>query len=308
MTSVATRSRRAEPKAPAPERPILVATAGEDESRGALRVAAALAAIDGAPVVALGVAAPFPHNLSARVTLRPPPSIDEQTRRDLQERIRDSLSEIPGSESWVVRAFTGTPADLVHAAAAQWKARMIVVGTGRHTRLDRIFGSETAVAVMRSARIPVLAVHKRATGLPARAVAAVDFTDASLSAATVAAQLLATDGTLFVAHVCAFGEAKAKSGDLIDIYRAGAQTKLDETVSLLRTRTRRRVEGVMLTGEPGSAIVAFARRERCDLIALGGHPMALFDRILLGSVRTRVVRDAACSVLIAPPDRGAASA
>jgi nucleotide-binding universal stress UspA family protein len=36
--------------------------------------------------------------------------------------------------------------------------------------------------------------------------------------------------------------------------------------------------------------------------------MALFDRILLGSVRTRVVRDAACSVLIAPPDRGAASA
>ena len=84
MTSVATRSRRAEPKAPAPERPILVATAGEDESRGALRVAAALAAIDGAPVVALGVAAPFPHNLSARVTLRPPPSIDEQTRRDLQ--------------------------------------------------------------------------------------------------------------------------------------------------------------------------------------------------------------------------------
>jgi nucleotide-binding universal stress UspA family protein len=64
----------------------------------------------------------------------------------------------------------------------------------------------------------------------------------------------------------------------------------------------------MLTGEPAGAIVAFARRERCDLIALGGHPMALFDRILLGSVRTRVVRDAACSVLIAPPDRGAASA
>ncbi len=132
-------------------------------------------------------------------------------------------------------------------------------------------------------------------------MAAVDFTDASLSAATVAAQLLAKDGTLFVAHVCAFGEAKAKSGDLIDIYRAGAEAKLDKAVSLLRTRTKRRVEGVMLTGEPGSAIVAFARRERCDLIALGGHPMALLDRILLGSVRTRVVRDAACSVLIAPP-------
>jgi nucleotide-binding universal stress UspA family protein len=300
MTSVATRSRRAETTAAAPERPILVATAGEDESHGALMVAAALSAMDGAPVVALGVAAPFPHNLSARVTLRPPTSIDEQ--------IRDSLSGVPGSESWVVRAFTGTPADLVHAAAATWKARMIVLGTGSHTRLDRIFGSETAVAVMRNARIPVLAVYARATGLPARAVAAVDFTDASLSAATVAAQLLAKDGTLVVAHVCAFGDAKAKPGDLIDIYRAGAQAKLDEAVSLLRTRTKRRVEAVMLTGEAGSAVVAFARRERCDLIALGGHPLGLVDRILLGSVRTRVVRNASCSVLIAPPDRADVSA
>jgi universal stress protein A len=305
MTSVAARTRRAvsTPRARATKHPILVATAGEIESRGALRVAAALAQREGAPVVALGVAAPFAHNLSARLSLRPPVSIDEQTRRDLHERIRDSLKDVPESKSWVVRAFTGTPADLVHAAAAKWKARMIVLGTGRHTRLDRIFGSETAVAVMRNARINVLAVHTGATGLPSRAVAAVDFTDASLSAATVAAQLLGTDGRLFVAHVCAFGEAKAKPGDLIDMYRAGAQAKLDETVALLRTRTKRRVEGVMLTGEAGSAIVAFARRERCDLIALGGHPLSLVDRILLGSVRTRVVRNAVCSVLIAPPTR-----
>jgi nucleotide-binding universal stress UspA family protein len=267
-------------------------------------VAAALAALYRAPVVALGVAAPFPHNLSARAALRPPASIDEKTRRDLHERIRQSLREVPQSESWIVRAFTGTPADFVHAAAKEWKARMIVLGTGRHSRLDRIFGSETAVAVMRNARVPVLAVHKRATGLPEGAVAAVDFTEASLAAATLAAQLLAPDGTLFVAHVCAFGEGKAKPGDLIDLYRAGAQAKLDEAVSRVRALTKRRVNAVMLSGEAGGAIVSFARREHCDLIALGGHPLALVDRILLGSVRTRVVRDAACSVLIAPPDVG----
>jgi nucleotide-binding universal stress UspA family protein len=309
VTAIATRSRRAasKPKASSSERPILVATAGEDESRGALRVAAALSASIHAPVVALGVAAPFPHNFSARITLRPPTSIDEKTRRDVHDRIRESLREIPQSDSWIVRAFTGTPADLVAAAADEWKARMIVVGTGRHSRLDRIFGSETAIAVMRSARVPVLAVHKRATGLPERAVAAVDFTDASLAAATLAAQLLGPGGTLFVAHVCAFGEAKAKPGDLIDLYRAGARAKLGEVASLVRTRTKRRVTAAMLTGEAGSAIVSFARRERCDLIALGGHPLALIDRILIGSVRTRIVRDAPSSVLIAPPDVGAAT-
>jgi nucleotide-binding universal stress UspA family protein len=308
MTSVATRTRRAaaRPIGRASQRPILVATAGEIESRGALRVAAALASLKGAPVVALGVAAPF-ADFSGRMTLRPAVSVDEQTRRDMHDRIRASLEEIPGSKSWTVRAFTGTPADLVNDAAAKWKARMIVLGLGRHSRLDRIFGSETAVAVMRAARIPVLAVHRRATGLPVRAAAAVDFTDASLSAAMVAAELLATNGTLLAVHVRAFGEGKATPGDLMDLYRAGAQTKLEETISLLQKRTKRRVEGRMVTGEPGKAIVAFARREHCDLIAVGGHPLALIDRILLGSVRTRVVRDAACSVLIAPPDHSDAT-
>src|SRR5262245_16400596 len=229
MTSVATRTRRApaRPRARASEKPILVATAGEAESLGALRAAAALAALEGAPGVARGGAAPF-ADFSGRMPLRPAVSVDEHTRRDLHDRIRESLEEIPGSEAWTVRAFTGTPADLVHDAAAKWKARMIVLGLGRHSRLDRIFGSETAVAVMRNARIPVLAVHRRATGLPVRAAAAVDFTDASLSAAALAAELLAPNGTLLAVHVRAFGDGKAKPGDLMDLYRTGAEAKLEQ--------------------------------------------------------------------------------
>ena len=180
---------------------------------------------------------------------------------------------------------------------------MIVLGIGRHNRIDRIFGTETAVAVMRGSTIPVLAVSRRASGLPARAVVALDFTPASLAAASLAADLLADDGTLVVLHVCAFAGAKAKAGDLVDLYRAGARAKLDEAVRMLKRRTRRRVEGVMLEGDPGATLVSYARREHCDLIALGGHHLGLMDRVLLGSVRTRVVRDAPCSVLIAPAGR-----
>jgi nucleotide-binding universal stress UspA family protein len=287
-------------KAGAP--PILVATAGEAESIGALRLTAALAAADKAAVVVLGVAPPFPHNVATLLSMRQPVSIDEHSRRDLQETVRRSLEGVPGADSWQVRAFTGTPADAINEAASRWKTRMIILGLGRHGRLARIFGRETAVEVMRRARLPVIAVHPKATGLPVRAVVALDFTVASLSAATVAASVLAANGTLYLAHVCAFGEAKAKRGDLVDVYRAGARTKLDEVVKQLRRRTSRRVEGLMLTGDPGRAIVAYATRSRSDLIALGGHRLALVDRILLGSVRTRVVRDAPCSVLIAPPD------
>jgi nucleotide-binding universal stress UspA family protein len=193
------------------------------------------------------------------------------------------------------------PPDLIIAAATRWKASIIVLGIGRHNRVDRVFGTETAVAVMRGARIPVLAVPHRMSALPARAVAALDFTPASLAAATLAADLLADDGTLFVAHVCAFRGAKSTPGDLVDVYRAGARAKLDEAVQMLKRQMSQRVEGVMLDGEPGPALVSYARHEHCDLIALGGHHLGLIDRILLGSVRTRVVRDAPCSVLIAPP-------
>jgi nucleotide-binding universal stress UspA family protein len=148
-------------------------------------------------------------------------------------------------------------------------------------------------------------VSAEARSLPSHACAAVDFTPASLAAATLAAALLSTDGTLSLVHACAFKGANAQPGGLIDLYRSGAQAKLDEAVADVRRHTRRRVEGVMIDGEPAATILGFAQRERCDLIALGGHEQGLVDRILLGSVRTRVLRSAKCSVLVAPPTAGA---
>ena len=61
------------------------------------------------------------------------------------------------------------------------------------------------------------------------------------------------------------------------------------------------VETVLLQGEAGQALLKYARAADVDLIRLGGHEQGLMDRILLGSIRTRVVRAATCSVLIAPP-------
>ena len=287
---------------------ILLATAGRPESRGALRVASALARREQCPVLVLGVAMPFPHDLSTLVSMHQPMVIDEQNRRAILASVRRSLRNIDGADGWEKRVFVGMPPDEIQAVAERCNASLIVLGLGRHNRVDRIVGSETAVAVMRHTRIPVLAVRTNASRLPTRAVAAIDFTPASLAAASLAAELLAEDGTLVVAHVCAFGDSESRPGDLIDLYRAGARAKLDDAVRTLEMRTTRAVQGVMLEGDPGKSIVRYARKDHCDLIALGGHEMGLVDRVLLGSVRTRVVRDAPCSVLIAPPDRVAAAA
>jgi nucleotide-binding universal stress UspA family protein len=251
--------------------------------------------------MALGVAVPFPHKVTPLFTGNPPVSIDEESRLHLLAHIRRRLQSLPAADDWSKRAVIGWPADVINTVAASWKASLIVLGIGRHRRVDRLFGTETAIAVIKHARTPVLAVNPKARELPVRACAAVDFTEASLSSAVLAGRLLATDGTLTLVHASAFKGMKAIQGDLVDVYRTGVHAKLGKAVAEVRRRARCHVAGVLLEGEPGATILEYANREHCDLISLGGHEQGLIDRILLGSVRTRVLRRAKCSVLIAPP-------
>jgi nucleotide-binding universal stress UspA family protein len=280
---------------------IVVATAGEPDSLGALNLAARLARYRNASVLAVGVSTPFPHSVSSFVALKPAIVADEDNRIDVLSHLRDQVSTMPGAERWLKRAVVGFPADVINATAEEWKAGLIVVGLGRHGRMDRLFGTETAVAVIKRAHVAVLAVPATVVDLPKRACAAIDFSPASISAAATAAKLLSTDGTLTLVHACAFSGLTAAEGDFVDVYRAGVRAKLDVAVAELRRRTRRHVDMAVLDGEPGDALLEYARRHHCDLLALGGHELGLMERVLLGSVRTRVLRGATCSVLIAPP-------
>ena len=286
---------------------LLVATTATYESGGAVRLAAALSARDHSQVLALGVALPFPHDRSGMFALKTATTVYEEHRRKLLDDLRRSLRGIAATETWSTQAAIGMAADEINEAAANWGAFLILLGRGRHNTLDRTFGGETAVAIARSARVPLIAVPPTTRDLPRHALIAADFTEASVAAGEFATRLLASDGFVSVSHACAFAGAPHHDGDLVDIYRAGARTKLEEFVRDLRGRTGAHVEGVMLEGEPATALLAYARRERCDLIALGGHAQGLMDRILLGSVRTQVLRGARCSVLIVPPGAMATS-
>ena len=279
---------------------LVVATAGDDNSVGALHLASALARRDSATVIALGALSPFPGDV-ATIVPSSPLFIDEKARRRLLDAIKNRVEGVPRSDRWTKRALVGDPAVVVNDVASSTGASIILMGLGHHGRFDRMFGGETTIPLIKHARVPVLVVAPRVRSLPRHAVAALDFTKASIAAATLAASLLASNGTLTLAHACPFGDVKAHEGDLVDLYRAGARAKLDQAVRDMRRRTRRRIDSVMLSGEPGDAILRYADRARCDLIALGGHEQGLMDRVLLGSVRTRVVRGAKCSILIAPP-------
>jgi nucleotide-binding universal stress UspA family protein len=67
------------------------------------------------------------------------------------------------------------------------------------------------------------------------------------------------------------------------------------------------VEHVFLQGDPATRIVAYAADAGMDLIVMGTHGRTGLERLLLGSVAEKVMREALCSVLVVKlPKRAAA--
>ena len=276
---------------------LLVGATGDESSVGALHVAAAIGRRSGAVVQVLTVSTPFPHAVGvADVTL--PPIADEENRRVALGAVKTRLGKVADTEQWNVQAVVGWPGEAIVDAAERWPASLIVLGKGSHHAWDRLFGPETAISVARHARAPVLAVAPAARKVPSRVVAAIDFTKSSVNAAKLAARIMAPAGTLTLVHVSAFDDSNAGEGSLAALYDTGVADKLDECRREIQRATHRRVETAVLTGEVVGRLVEYADHERCDLIAVGGHHLGFVDRILMGSVRSGVLRSASCSVLI----------
>jgi nucleotide-binding universal stress UspA family protein len=68
--------------------------------------------------------------------------------------------------------------------------------------------------------------------------------------------------------------------------------------------TRIPVSHVLLEGDPASEIVRYGRDAGIDLIVMGTHGRTGVERLLMGSVAEKVLRDAPCSVLVVKLPRG----
>jgi nucleotide-binding universal stress UspA family protein len=64
------------------------------------------------------------------------------------------------------------------------------------------------------------------------------------------------------------------------------------------------VRHVFLHGDPASEIVRYARETGMDLIVMGTHGRTGLERLLMGSVAEKVMRDAPCSVLVVKLPKG----
>ena len=282
---------------------LLVATDGTRDSDGAVRVGLALARRDGvkADVFSVVEAPPF-----VALDGTPVPDLERLVEIAVEERGITLLAQRdrthPGMHDWPYELVVGPRVETIVDRARATGASFILLGLGAHGLGARLSQRETALRVIRAAGLPVLALPSDAWGVPHSALVAVDFTASSEHAARAALDLLGQDGTLYVAHVTprlAIPQGDARSWDEI---RNGAVTpKLEEVVQRLEPSPGTRIEYVHLHGDPAHELIAFAEETHVDLIAAGTHGRSALERVMLGSVSTKLVRTAKCWVLVAPP-------
>jgi nucleotide-binding universal stress UspA family protein len=64
------------------------------------------------------------------------------------------------------------------------------------------------------------------------------------------------------------------------------------------------VQHVLLEGDPATEIVRYAADAGIDLIVMGTHGRTGLERLLMGSVAEKVMREAPCSVLVVKLPKG----
>jgi nucleotide-binding universal stress UspA family protein len=136
-----------------------------------------------------------------------------------------------------------------------------------------------------------------------------DFSPASRPAFRRAVALVRESrGRLLIVHVMPSGMPLGAEGyvtarmyqEMETAIRQSAQKQLDRLVAQAK-KAGVAVRGLLLSGAAPEAIVLTARKERSDVVIVGTHGRTGLERLLAGSVASRIVGTAPCPVLTVRP-------
>lgn len=283
---VATAPERASRVPRLPGGPIIVASDGAPDSDAALVAARIFATRTGAPVRVVGALEPIVIQTFDIGTVPADPSMPGPRRTMLREGIHDQLRRFAPHDAVIpVVIRDGIAPQVIASEAHAVHASLLVLGRGRHGLVDRLMEGETVLRVLQLADVPVLAVEPGAAELPKRVLIATDFSLYSIYAARVALSLVDPEAIIYLAHSTRSREPIEPELEKV-IHEIGADDM--------------EVHRVILRGDPGRELVNFASRSNVDLAVSGTHGYGFFNRLVLGSVATALVRGAPCSVLVVP--------
>jgi nucleotide-binding universal stress UspA family protein len=291
------------PTAVKPIESIAVATDGMPDSDNAVLLARRYAERHGARLRAVSVCEPVPiaYDWPPFAPVYPvfDPKMEESTRL---AGVHAQVLRLCGPAARVpVTVRVGIVGSEVAAFAQSIDADLVIAGRGRHGMLDRLLGEEHLVRLLRTANCPVLAAEPTLVEPPRRVVIGIDFTQGSLDVARAARAIMADDGAMYLVHVKPdppFGIPHP--GQWLRSYDDGIRAGLELIRTQLSLPHGVVVEPIALNGHPGVALAEFAERSRADLIAVGVQGAGFFNRLVIGSVTTHLLRAAPCSMLAVP--------
>jgi nucleotide-binding universal stress UspA family protein len=232
-------------------------------------------------------------------------TLSSQIIDELLERIERLTGRDAGQVSVMIE--DGAPDETIVKQTDVVGADLIVVGALGATGLrHRLFGG-VAEKVVRRAHVSVLVARP---GLETgRILFATDFSSPAEPAAQVAADeavrrcagITIVHSIELVGPELAMTEPTALPPIAITYPIAEMRAAVEKRLAATLVHLGIAGEIAVREGPPSEAIVRVASEQHADLVVVGTTGRTGIDRLLLGSVALKVVREASCSVLVARP-------
>lgn len=237
----------------------------------------------------------------------------------LVERLDQLIDELRqrgvSAEGFVLTSHRDHVADRIAAAAAEWGADLVVLGSHRRGELRSLFVGSVGHAVASRTRVPLLFVGSEraqaAPGLPPpderRVLVAIDYDHASQRAIQTAIEISSARSRVHVIHVQTLPGSDSVDGhvpeDVVVSDREAGHYLVEGAVQQLADRGIRATwEIFQPPGEVGRVIVRAADDFDADVIVLGSRRLPTAWALVAGSVAHDVIASTRRTVLLAGGD------
>ena len=198
----------------------------------------------------------------------------------------------------------GNPAQQVAAAARQFQADRVLLGTRSRSKLSKLLLGSVAEQVLRSVNLPVITVGPEAhlpveeeEAGPQVVLYATTLRETSRPSAVLACQFAANHKQhLVLLHVLPPIDEMKRNGVPSALDSAAAHELLN-LATMARAEAGLTVEPLLLHGNPAIEILATAVEKRASLIVLGSTHRSAFENLTRDRTVYRVLAHARCPVL-----------
>ena len=284
---------------------IVVASDGSADARLAEVATADLAVRTGAAVHAVHAW----HVPAAAVTgytgYVPTPELEGLLERGGTEILGDVVSrlEASGTPSVTPHLRGGPAGEQILAAAAQVNASLIVLGSRGLGPVRRLVMGSVSEHVVHHGHWPALVMRGDQPWPPTRVVVGDDGSPEAMAASRMAADIARSlTAEVTVVHVIPhLGDSVLSAPGLsVDTLLAAASREVEERAAPLEALLGRAPGVQVVIDEPAAGLISVAETGRPTLVAVGTRGAGAVNRMLIGSVSTKVLRASVAPVLVVP--------